>query len=232
MALRVPEQQIPHIQRLVELPDDKIQAFLDALADAGPKFNIFDLASDVSKRTKLPKALVEGVLQVVASLYITKDGQASPLATFVDEQVLHALKGALAGPEIPAEESDAHWAKLRRFLMVALALDGTVGAASKTGRVMTEHERIFVDARIVTDIRAIFHLDLAEKPTAAVLVHMLRVTDRDIYGNRRVQYFALDTNDIRLLKGLIDRAITKEETLKVLMKQAEVNIVEPGTIFT
>lgn len=232
MALEVPRQQFPFIQKLLELPDEKVQELLGALAEAGHKFNVFDLASHVAVRTKLPKPLLEGILQVVASLYITKDAQACPLATFVDEQVRPALKEVLAAPsDSQPEESDLRWNRLRRFLMSALSLDDTVGVASKTGRVMTEHERIFLDARVITDIRPIFHLTLSEKPTAAVLVHMLRMTARDAYNTRTDQFFALDANDIRLLKDLVDRAIKKEETLKVLMKQADVDIIEPGTIF-
>jgi hypothetical protein len=66
--------------------------------------------------------------------------------------------------------------------MVALALDDTVGTAAKAGPVLTEHERIFEDARILTDVRPIFHPDLSEKPNAAVIVHMLRLTTRDMFG--------------------------------------------------
>ena len=38
MALRVPEQQIVHIKKLLELPDDKIEGFLSALVQAKPGF--------------------------------------------------------------------------------------------------------------------------------------------------------------------------------------------------
>ena len=48
MALRVPEQQIVHIQKFLELPDDKIQGFLDALAKAGPQFNVSDLSGELN----------------------------------------------------------------------------------------------------------------------------------------------------------------------------------------
>ena len=231
MALQVPVEQIPYIQQFVALPDEKVNEMLTALSDAGMKFNTFDLAADVASRTQLPKPLVEGVIQVVASLYLTKDGQPSPLETFVDEQVRPAFRGILATNATP-EQLDVVWLKFREFLLGALSLDDTVGVATKTGRVMTEHERLFVDARILTDIRPVFHPDLSEKPSAAVLVHMLRLTTRDLYGSSRVaQFFALDSNDIRTLKYLIDRAIKKEETLKSLMKGSAVNIIEPGLVF-
>jgi hypothetical protein len=236
MALRVPQQYLPHIQSLLEFSDERIQQFLDALAKAGSKFNVNDLATDVSNRTGMPRRIVEGVVQVLANLYMAREDQAVPLAKFLDEQVGPALKRAEKAEDRAeghtAEEAEARWAKFRKFLMVALALDDTVGAAAKAGPVLTEHERIFEDARILTDVRPIFHPDLSEKPNAAVIVHMLRLTTRDVSGQQRQsQYFALDANDIRFMKQLMDRAITKEETLIKAMKSSGINIIAPKGFF-
>jgi hypothetical protein len=97
--------------------------------------------------------------------------------------------------------------------------------------VLTDHERIFQDARVLTDIRPIFHPDLSEKPKTAVLVHMLRITTRDIFGNQKAQHFALDANDIRFMKHLMDRAIKKEETLKNLMNSSGISVIAPKEFF-
>ncbi len=138
--------------------------------------------------------------------------------------------GAKGAPPTP-EEAEDRWAKFRKFLMAALVLDDTVGTAAKAGPVLTDHERIFVDARLFTDIRPIFHPDLSEKPNAAVLVHMLRITTRDILGNQKAQYFALDANDIRFMKHLMDRAIKKEETLDSFLTASGVNVIVPKELF-
>jgi len=137
----------------------------------------------------------------------------------------------VAKAEARNAEIETRWARFRKFLMVAMTLDDIVGTAAKAGPVLTEHERIFEDARILTDIRLIFHPDLSEKPNAAVVVHMLRITTRDILGDRKAQYVALDSNDIRFLKQLMDRAIKKEETLKGVMNSSGVTVIEPKGIF-
>jgi hypothetical protein len=194
----------------------------------------------VSHRTRIPRRISEGVVQALAALYVTRENQAVPLERFVDEQVAPALKGGLvAQPEKPdavaiariADEVEVRWTKLRSFLMVALALDDTVGAAAKAGPVMTEHERIFQDARVLTDLRPIFHPDLSERPHTAVVVHMLRLTTRDIFGEQNAQYFALDSNDIRFIRQLMDRAIKKEDTLKKLMEGSGVEVIAPKGFF-
>ena len=86
-------------------------------------------------------------------------------------------------------------------------------------------------ARFLSDIRPIFHLDVSEKPDSAVIIHMLQITQRDNFGNHADQYFALDSNDIRHLKTLIDRALKKEETLKGLMKKSGVTVLHPKGFF-
>jgi hypothetical protein len=239
MALRVPPQHLPQIQTLLELPDEQIQGFVNALARAGAKFNTFDLAAYVSSRIGLPRRVAEGILRVLASIYLAREAQGVPLEMFLDEQVRPALKTALAVQEgkagartsPPSEDAEDSWAKFRKFLMATLVLHDSVGIAAKAGPVLTDHERIFVDARVLTDVRPIFHSDLSEKPNAAVLVHMLRITTRDILGNQRAQYFALDANDIRFMKHLMDRAIRKEETLNSLLNTSGVSIIAPKEVF-
>ncbi len=228
MALQ-PQQYLPQIQAFIELPEERIQGFIKALANAGSKFNAFDLAVDVSKATKVPRRITLGVIQACAAFYRERERLGISLEKFLDEQVAPSLKNVLAKPG--GDESAAPWIKFRTFLMSALALHETVGTAAKTGFVMTDHERIFVDARIMTDIRPIFHPDVSEKPNAAVLVHMLRITTRDVLGNEKAQSFALDANDIRVLKQLADRAISKEETLTELMKNSGVTIIAPKGYF-
>jgi hypothetical protein len=223
------QQYLPQIQSFAQLPEERIQGFITALANAGSKFNTFDLAVDVSKATKVPRRITLGVLQACAVLYRERESLGISLEKFLDEQVAPSLKNLLI--KTSGDESGAPWIKFRTFLESALALDETLGTAAKTGFVMTEHERIFVDARVMTDIRTIFHQDVSERPNAAVLVHMLRITARDVLGNEKAQYFALDTNDIRVLKQLTDRAISKEETLTELMNNAGVTVIAPKGVF-
>ncbi len=228
MALKVPPQHIGYIRKFLELSKSKIQEFLDALAKAGPQFNVHDLAQEVSSGLDLPKDLTTGIVGVLAGLYLTRDGQNTPIEAFVDQEVFTALKKAetFSGVDV-----DAQWATLRQFLVSALALENTVGTAAKAGYILTQHERIFTGARILTDVRPIFHLNVCEKPESAVIIHMLRISHRDNSGNKVDQYFALDSNDIRILKEIIDRALKKEETVRALMKDSGVTILHPKAFF-
>jgi hypothetical protein len=224
MALTVPREQVEHIKKFLELPDDKVEEFLAALSKVGPQFNVADLASEVTDSLDLEPGLVRGIVGVLGSLYLTKNAEDIPTEPFIDQVVSAALKKA---DTFAKENADAQWAKLRKFLSAALSLERTVGATAKAGHVLTQHERVFSSVQILTDIRSIFHQNVAEKPEAALIIHMLRLTQRDRYNHLTDQYFALDSNDIRKIKTVIDRAMKKEETLKKLMKDSNVTVLDP-----
>jgi hypothetical protein len=228
MALSVPQPQVDYIKKLVGLSDEQIAQFVDALAKAGPRFNVQDLALEVARHLDLPKEVVIGMVQVVGSLYVTKDTQNAQTNSFVDQEVFPALKRA---GTFTKDSEDAQWKKLRKFLLDALALEDTVGTAAKAGSVLTQHEHIFMAAKILTDVRAIFHSNTSEKPQSAVIIHMLRVIYRDFQGNRSEHFFALDSNDVRSLKTVIDRALKKEETLTSLMREAKVDVLQPKEFY-
>lgn len=227
MALRVPPAQISHIKTFLELPDEKIEALLTALVKAGPKFNVFDLANEISVPLGLSEQLTLGIIQVLQSLYLTRDWR-EPTDKFVDREVFPALKVAQAFSD---EKIDAQWKKLRQFLIGALSSERTVGTTVKAGIVLTQHERIFVGARILTDLRPIYHLKVSEKPDAAVIIHMLKITQRDNFGHQQDYYFALDSNDIATIQELTERAMAKEKTLKGLMENSGVTVLNPKLFF-
>lgn len=242
MALTVPPEALRPIQSLLDLSDENIQKIVKAVAEAHSKFNINDLAAEVTQRTGFPRSLTDGIVQIIATLYKARESADMSLEAFVDEQVAPAVKStflAQAGRDKdkkktntkPEDETDAMWARFRPFLAATLALDDTLGTAAKAGPVMTDHERIFDDARILTDARLIFHADLSEKPNAGIIVHMLRIVTRDIFGHREPQFFALDSNDVRFLRQLLDRAIKKEETLKGVLSSTQIEVIEPKAFF-
>jgi hypothetical protein len=227
MALTVPPQQIPHIKALLGLSDDKITTFLNVLSKAGPQFNVYDLATELSSALESSDLPIVPILRVLASLYLTRP-VTQPIDKFVDEAVFPALKSARAFSQ---ENADAQWQKLRNFLIGALSFERTLGTAAKAGDVLTQHERIFQAVRVITDLRPIFHVDVTEHPDAAVIIHTLKITQRDHFGHRSDLYFALDHNDVVAMKDVIDRALKKEQTLKEMIKESAVTVLDPRLVY-
>ena len=83
----------------------------------------------------------------------------------------------------------------------------------------------------MTDLRPIYHLKVSEKPDAAVIIHMLKISQRDNFGHHQDYYFALDSNDLVTLQELAQRAMAKEKTLKGIMESSGVTVLNPKQFF-
>lgn len=227
MALTVPPQQVTAIKWLLELPDAKIEAFLNVLSQTKPQFSVYELAQEISKRLQSPKQTIIAALRVLGSLYLTRDFTQS-IETFVDSDVLTALRRANA---LSPEQGEEQWKRLRKFLVAALGFEGTLGTSAKAGNVLTQHERIFVDCRVMTDLRPVFHIDISEMPDAAVIIHTLKVVQRDNSGKHTDIYFALDHNDVKKMQQVLERALKKEQTIRSIIKGSGLTILDPGPFF-
>jgi|SRR5271157_3695821 len=227
MSFQVPADHAIYLREFLKLPNEKIDGFLAALDKADPQFNYHDLSLQISSPEIIPWELTEGIVRVLVSLYRTVDKEA-PIETFLDEDVFPSLMRAKV---FSPESSDNDWKKLRKFFLSALSVEHSVGTAAKAGPVQTDHERIFCGARILTDLRPIYHFDISEKPSAATIVHMLKITHRDYYDRKHDLFFALDSNDLAILKQIVERAVEKEKTLRNVMKDSGVTILNAGLFY-
>ncbi len=228
MAFIVPDWQVVFIRDFLELPDDKLQGFLSALDRIGPQFNADDLSNRLSAELDLPSHLTYGITRVLISAYLTREMR--PTEVFVDKEVRQSLRRAdfFSGDK---EHAEAQWRKLREFLIAALSHETTIGATAKAGPILTEHERIFTGARVMTDLRPIYRVNVSEKPDAAVIVHMLKISQRDAHDVNQDFFFALDSRDLSKLKEHLERAMMKEEALKNIMKSSGVKILDPKAFY-
>jgi hypothetical protein len=219
---------VRYLQEIVKLPDEKIDGFLAALSKADPRFNFQDLAEQIFSPELLSWDLTKGAILVLVSIYRTVDHRGESKERFLDQDVLPSLESAKVLSEDNREEE---WTKLRRFLLSALSCERSLGTAAKAGPVQTDHDHIFCEARILTDLRPIYHVEVSEDPTAATVIHMLKITHRDNYSHRYDTFFALDSNDLAALQQTIKRATQKEETLRNIMKDTGVVVLKAGTFF-
>lgn len=87
--------------------------------------------------------------------------------------------------------------------------------AAKASDVSTEYANVFIQAKIVTDLRPVFSIDVKEFPKAGMILHNLHIHYvSDIEGDHKDIFIALDSKDIKVLKELLMRAEDKEKTFK------------------
>jgi hypothetical protein len=88
-----------------------------------------------------------------------------------------------------------------------------LASSSKAAALLIDHEHIFHEAKVLTDLRYVFRPEPEAEPFGSVIVHMLKMTYHE-GGSHKELFLALDGEDIRRLKTVLDRAQAKARVLK------------------
>jgi hypothetical protein len=207
-ALRISRQALDDVRVLLTLDSDVKEELISALEPA-PRFapasslvpkvrDALKISNDRSGRILL--AILSAVAQVEPPDWPNKR---------VAEEIVRAEGLDLKQTDVKAAEE---------FLVRVMELPSMVTSA-KASDLLTEYDRIFGDARIVTDIRPVFMEDPHEMANGAVIVSTLKVQYQDAKGVANF-YVALDTQDLVGLKKVVDRALSKIDTVKAELDRA------------
>lgn len=202
--------------------DESFDALLKAVADGAPKLSREEFAQDVAARAS--PADHETALGVVKELfnfdYLRDDFEMS-------EKEISSLiaSAALAsqGEEFSFNEDDktSLEGRAEKLLSVRKALSIT----AKTIDVVTDQERVFLKARVLTDFRPVFSEDL-RAIDAGVIVHQLTIHFAQDDSHKDF-YVAMDTSDIKKLREVLDRADKKSQLLEAMVKDSKVSYISP-----
>lgn len=206
-SLRVPPAHKSALQWFCDLDDSRADALLNTLDGIGEFLSIGEVQSQFASAADTEdhaKPLVRAGLSLATQTKYhgwSTDRVAEGLATSPDL-------------DVDADDIPRLTRRLAR-LVEAKAIATTARAADLQG----DHERLFHDARVLSDIRPVFDLDLTGPPTGAVVNQELKIEYFE--GDALKQIFiALDRQDLDRLKELVDRAIIKTDAIQALLRQA------------
>lgn len=123
--------------------------------------------------------------------------------------------------EFKIEESDL----LKDNLLYLYECRDNILLTIKANELLGEFDKLFIDCRILSDIRIIFNEDLDKQEQVAVAVHQLKL-DYVKHGESQQTFFALDSNDLRKLKIAIERALEKDKNIKSNVYQNNLEFIE------
>lgn len=93
--------------------------------------------------------------------------------------------------------------------------------ASKARELASEYGNIYIDSRLVSDIRPVFGINLEESPKGGMIIHNLHLHyQADVEGDHKDIFLALDAKDVKELKEILIRAEAKEIVLKKIMEKS------------
>jgi hypothetical protein len=151
----------------------------------------------------------EQLMDAVNSMYRVRAYADVPLEEFVSDVCDSLLEyDELKPDQVP---------RFREKLIRVLGSDA-LNIAAKAVALLSEHERLFCSARIVTDARPVYGKNVSEPPDAMIITHILKIDYHVAGGNLDEIYIGLDSNDIKELRDVIDRAEEKTKSLQAALK--------------
>lgn len=221
-ALTVPKQYQNGYAKIRDLDDESFRELLAALQKIPSTISFTSLASAVAAMVDtIAVSDVEEIVPAASFLHTLEDGLelsvsevAERIARGMEEIAPEKLKS-------PPDRNDAFQARLLEILKL-----DSLSITARAGGLSIENERSLSEARIITDIRPIFERKNPQAPPAgAVIIHTLKISYRD--DNQRRSFFVtLDNDGILELSEQLERASSKAESLKSVLKAAQVPYID------
>lgn len=200
----VPEPHRVLLTELANLDDDAFEALRQALNESD-KLRFMTQTEVVSRISSGYPAWGEGEADTFATALIGMTSAATS----------HGLTMAEFAESV-CRSSDLELASDRRLVLAQRLRDLlSVPDILITGKAIdlsNEYERLLHTFRVTTDVRPVWTEDPTQEPAGGVITHQLRI---DVLGSVEPSTFfiALDIEDLRRLRAMVDRAIAKDESL-------------------
>jgi hypothetical protein len=221
LSPRIPAEHVSGLAGIRDLDNGTFAKLLRVLNEVTPVVHLEKLSSVITQRLPdvKPTTSIE-ILATVLSLYslmlrldLSAQEIASDVCTAIQNSKYKELK-LTAGAE----------KRFKERLVKLLAIESLLYTAKAPG-IIYEHENVFSDCRIITDIRPIFGLDPQEEPKAAALVHTLCITCRQGEETKEF-YIAMDADDLYMLNSTLERAFAKASTLEPVLNKLKLSFLK------
>jgi hypothetical protein len=221
MRIKIPSRHTVALAELISLPDVEFASLRAALAEAQPTTAPTVLARRVAAATNIDTKRVERIVDALIALIRARDRQ-----EFSTERVAKDVTEALSEEKVGDVEPNPERARaFEPQLRELLDLDQSLGITSRALTVLNQHKHIYQSARILTDVRAVFSRGDAPSPVAGMIVHNLEI--ETVTDGEPLRFFvALDTQDVRALAQVIERAVRKEEALRSVIQKTNLPYVD------
>lgn len=220
--LPISQERIAGLVKLRTLEEDSFKELMTALSGAPPVLRPTDLVAYlVPKVTSITETNLREILAMLISLSVAQvranistSQLTGDVCTVMGQSENQQLK-------LGGEECDSF-----RDRLVGLLNIESLMYPAKANWVMADHDRIFQQARVLTDIRAVFGPDIGVLPKGAVIIHMLNVTYR--HGGKKDNFYvAMDSLDVESLIATLQRALAKATTLNKVLEKADLTRLDP-----
>jgi hypothetical protein len=219
----IPDSEIPRLKKLASIEAGKLQLLTGKLSAQPLTLERDNLSTWIAEEAGLDLALVQMVVPVLCRLAVVRratDQSAEDLVRSVGAQL------RTKGDPVWSEADASAWDEMVTNIATLIAPDSPVDFAAKALELRWEHEKVYCEARILTNARPIFD-DKAGSVRAYVPFHILSIRYHES-GKTVETAFAISSQQMKELQAQIERAVKKEHTLVEHLKTTGVPILDLG----
>lgn len=201
------------------LKEEESKSLLESLKSIPPSLSNERLATTiVNSNQYLEKEVAEELLELLFAIYnLSKRADVS-----IDEVIEQIVKSIGDDEGFSSDLSTEQVKAVGRRLKILLDDNGTIASSYKAILILKDHKCVFNDCRVFTDIRPIFGLDTTSSPIGMGIVHTLKIMYVGLDGSNEL-FVSLDTSDLEQLGEEIDRAISKEKTIRSMFNEVDIH---------
>jgi hypothetical protein len=196
MALPIPKRYVQEINKIRNLSDSAVDELVNALANSKVTARAEEMATHIAGQVpSIPLEELNGIVDVIYSLYHVREYSEFGRPIFLRELVEGIREQS--SPPIKKHELPRIHKRFNRLLSI-----DTLDSISKAITLQRDGERLYCNAKIVSDIRPIFGADVRTPPVAAAIVHTLKLGYHE-RGEHKEFFLLLDEPDLARLQKLI-----------------------------
>lgn len=206
-AVKIPQEQVLALKFVLAQSEEEFGALTSKLREIPARYTPPHLAAAIARKlgnTVESRALATTLLTILTAA----DEEEMQLETLLSR----LIDSISSSPEF-SDLTASHKELLRDRLIGLGQSSDAFAVALKSGGVIYDQERAYLESRILTDMRPIFSETPDETPNMVAITHELKFVFREDFQNREF-FIVLDDSDLNQLSKVIERAIKKANTLR------------------
>jgi len=219
MALfEIPKRYYPTLRDLIALNEQQTSKLIEALEELPLSLNSKkSLVAVLAKLKRVQLLHGEEIISFLSFLHYALEKEDEKI---IPQELAFDVAEAINNEESLPSLNQVDKQNFSNRLVAFLQASSSLGIIAKGEKLFWDHERVYLDSRILTDIRTVFQ-EFNDQPVGAVIVHNLRVTYHQNDQEKEL-FMALDESDLVNLSQQIARARAKVKAIKELIQKAEI----------
>lgn len=221
-ALEIPRKYEHGFVIAKSFSDTDIEQILEVLKAASPANEPSDILPNLRPRLpEVPETDLLEFLEALYSLYLFRSHSDVPVDEFVGD-----LSDAIRRSENKdLRTTDPEGLAVLEGRFKSLLTVRPLSTISKAHGLRTDFANIFLDAKVISDIRPVWDGNVKDPPEGVVITQTLKLEYSDVRGAEEL-YLCMEKEDIELLISVLKRAKQKAATLESLTHEGWMRILD------